>query len=48
MEMVCVHIGHAGIFSSALSHCGGENKTEGYVYVCLLMLFQMRWITRRG
>ncbi len=32
MEMVCVCIGHAGIFSSALSHCGEENGTEDYVY----------------
>ncbi len=34
METICVPIGHAAIFSSALSHCGGENRTEDYVY-CL-------------
>ncbi len=34
VETVCVPIGHAAIFSSALSHCGGENGTEDYVY-CL-------------
>ena len=34
METVKVAIGHAAIFSSALSHCGGENETEDYVY-CL-------------
>ncbi len=32
METVCVPIGHAGIFSSALSHCGGDNGTEDYAY----------------
>ncbi len=32
VEMVCVPIGHAAIFSSALSHCGGDNRTEDYVY----------------
>ncbi len=31
METVCVPIGHAAIFSSALSHCGGDNGTEDYV-----------------
>jgi hypothetical protein len=34
VETVCVPIGHAAIFSSALSHCGGENGTNDYVY-CL-------------
>ncbi len=34
MEKVCVPIGHAAIFSSALSHCGGANGTDDYVY-CL-------------
>jgi hypothetical protein len=34
VETVCVPIGHAAIFSSALSHCGGENGTEDCVY-CL-------------
>ena len=34
METVCVPIGHAAIFSSALSHCGVDNGTEDYVY-CL-------------
>jgi hypothetical protein len=34
VETVCVPIGHAAIFSSALSHCGGDNGTEDYVY-CL-------------
>ena len=32
METVKVPIGHAEIFSSALSHCGGENGTDDYVY----------------
>jgi hypothetical protein len=32
VETVCVPIGHAAIFSSALSHCGGDNGTENYVY----------------
>jgi hypothetical protein len=32
VETVCVPIGHAAIFLSALSHCGGENKTKDYVY----------------
>jgi hypothetical protein len=32
VEMVCVPIGRAAIFSSALSHCGGDNRTEDYVY----------------
>ncbi len=32
VETVCVPIGHVAIFSSALSHCGGENGTEDYVY----------------
>jgi hypothetical protein len=32
VERVCVPIGHAAFFSSALSHCGGENRTEDYVY----------------
>jgi hypothetical protein len=32
VETVCVPIGHAAIFSSALSHCGGDNGTEDYVY----------------
>ncbi len=32
METVCVPIGHAAIFSSALSHCGGDNRPEDYVY----------------
>jgi hypothetical protein len=35
VETVCVPIGHAPIFSSALSHCGGDNGTEDYVY-CLV------------
>ncbi len=34
VETVVVPIGHSGNFSSALSHCGGENRTEDYVY-CL-------------
>ena len=34
VETVCVPIGHAAIFSSALSHCGVDNGTEDYVY-CL-------------
>jgi hypothetical protein len=34
VEMVCVPIGHAMIFSSELSRCGGENGAEDYVY-CL-------------
>jgi hypothetical protein len=34
VETVCVPIGHAAIFSSALSCCGGDNGTEDYVY-CL-------------
>jgi hypothetical protein len=32
VETVCVTIGHAAIFSSALSHCGGDNRAEDYVY----------------
>ncbi len=32
METVWVPIGHAAIFSSALSHCGGEIGIEDYVY----------------
>ncbi len=32
MEMVRVPIGHAAFFSSALSHCGGGNRTEDYIY----------------
>ncbi len=32
VETVCVPIGHAAIFSSALSDCGGENGTEDFVY----------------
>jgi hypothetical protein len=32
VETVNVPIGHAAIFSSALSHCGGENGTDDYVY----------------
>jgi hypothetical protein len=32
METVCVPIGHAVIFSSALSHCRGDDRTEDYVY----------------
>jgi hypothetical protein len=32
METVCVPIGHVAIFSSALSHCGGDNGIEDYVY----------------
>ncbi len=32
METVSVPIRHAAIFSSALSHCGGDNGTEDYVY----------------
>jgi hypothetical protein len=32
VETVCVPIGHAAIFSSALSQCKGENRTENYVY----------------
>jgi hypothetical protein len=31
VETVCVPIGHAAIFSSAFSHCGGDNGTEDYV-----------------
>jgi hypothetical protein len=31
-EEVCVPIGHVAIFSSALSHCGGANRTDDYVY----------------
>ncbi len=34
VEKVCVPIRHAAIFSSALSHCGGVNRTDDYVY-CL-------------
>ncbi len=32
VETVCVPIGHAAFFSSKLSHGGGENGTEDYVY----------------
>jgi hypothetical protein len=32
VETANVPIGHAAIFSSALSHCGGENGTDDYVY----------------
>ena len=32
VETVNVPVGHAAIFSSALSHCGGENGTDDYVY----------------
>ncbi len=32
METVCDAIRHVAIFSSVLSHCGGENGTEDYVY----------------
>jgi hypothetical protein len=32
VETVNVPIGHAAIFSSALSHCGGDNGTDEYVY----------------
>jgi hypothetical protein len=32
VEKVCVPIGHAAVFSSALSHCRGENRTDDYVY----------------
>jgi hypothetical protein len=31
VETVCVPIGHAAFFSSALSHYGGENGTKDYV-----------------
>ncbi len=31
VEKVCVPIGHAAISSSALSHCGGANRTYDYV-----------------
>jgi hypothetical protein len=34
VENVCVPIGHVAIFSSGLSHYGGENRTEDNVY-CL-------------
>ena len=33
VETVNVPVGHAAIFSSALSHCGGENGTDNYVYL---------------
>jgi hypothetical protein len=32
VEKVCVPIGHAAIFSSVLSHCGGVNGIDDYVY----------------
>jgi hypothetical protein len=32
LETASVFIGHAAIFSSALSHCGGANGTGEYVY----------------
>ena len=32
VKTVNVPIGHAAVFSSALSHCGGENGTDDYVY----------------
>jgi hypothetical protein len=32
VKTVCVPIGHAAIFSSELSHCRGDNRTEDYVY----------------
>ncbi len=32
VEKVCVPIGHAAFFSSELSHCGGANGTDDYVY----------------
>jgi hypothetical protein len=34
VELVCVPIGLAALFSNALSHCRGENGTEDHVY-CL-------------
>ncbi len=30
VETVCVLIGYAAIFPSALSHCGGDNGTENH------------------
>ncbi len=39
MELVCIPIGHAAIFSSALSHCGEDNRTEGYVYCLFACVF---------
>jgi hypothetical protein len=32
VEKVCVPIGYAAIFSSALSHCGGAKGRDDYVY----------------
>ena len=32
VETVCAPIGHAAIFSSALSHCRGDDRTVDYVY----------------
>jgi hypothetical protein len=32
VEKVCVPIGHAAIFSSALNHCKGANGTDDYFY----------------
>ena len=48
VERVCVPIGHAAIFSSALSHCRGDNRTEDYAYHLFAYVFLVRWITCRG
>jgi hypothetical protein len=32
VETVCIPIRHAAIFLSALSCCGGENRTQDHVY----------------
>jgi hypothetical protein len=34
VEKVCVPIGHAAMFSSALRHFGGANGADDYIY-CL-------------
>ncbi len=49
VERICVPIGCASFFSSELSHCrGGGAELRNMSIVCLLMLFWMSWITRRG
>ena len=39
VEKVCVPIGHVAIFSSALSHCGGQTEQMIMSIVCLCTLY---------
>ncbi len=46
VEKVCVPIGHAAIFSSALSHCGGQMEQMITSIVCLCTMYLMMLIIR--